>query len=201
MMEALIMQLPDFTKVVEVEYDASGVRIGGVLSQERHPVAYFSEKLNEAKQKYSTYDNKFYVVVQALHYWCHYLLPQEFVLYSDHEALRYLNSQNKLNHRHGHWVEYLQAYSFVLKHKSRIENKAANALSHRVMLLSVISVEVTGFERLKKEYESCSEFGEIYLKLKDKNHRVITSYHLQDGYLFQDNKLCIPKTSVREFLI
>jgi hypothetical protein len=86
------MRLPDFTKVFEVECDASGVSIGGLLSQERHPVAYFSEKLNEAKQKYSTYDKEFYAVVQALRYWRHYLLPQEFVLYFDHEALRYLNS-------------------------------------------------------------------------------------------------------------
>ena len=123
MRETPIMRLPYFTKVFEVECDASGVGIGGVLSQERHPVTYFSEKLNEAKQKYSTYDKEFYAVVQALRYWRHYLLPQEFVLYSDHDALRYLNSQKKLNHRHGHWVEYLQAYSFVLKHKSRIENR------------------------------------------------------------------------------
>jgi len=164
MTEALVMRLPDFTKVFEVECDASGVGIGGVLSQERHPVAYFSEKLNEAKQKYLTYDKEFYTVVQALHYWRHYLLPQEFVLYFDHEALCYLNSQKKLNHRHGHWVEYLQAYSFVLEHKSGIENKA-DALSRRVTLLSVMSVEVIGFERLKEEYESCSKFREIYLTL------------------------------------
>jgi len=140
-------------------------------------------------------------VVQALCYWRHYLLPQEFVLYFDHEALCYLNSQKKLNHKHGHWVEYLQEYSFILKHKSGIENKAADALSCRVTLLSVMSVEVVGFERLKEEYESCSEFGEIYLTLKDENHRVINDYHLQDGYLFRDNKLCILKTSVREFFI
>ncbi|KAG6763953.1 hypothetical protein POTOM_031403 [Populus tomentosa] len=81
------------------------------------------------------------------------------------------------------------------------ENKAADALSRRVTLLSVMSVEVIGFEKLKEEYETCSEFGEIYLTLKDENHRVVNGYHFQDGYLFRDNKLCISKTSVRDFLI
>ena len=61
--EAPIMHLPDFTKVFEVEFDALGVDIGGLLSQECHPIDYFSEKLNEAKQKYSTYDKEFYAVV------------------------------------------------------------------------------------------------------------------------------------------
>lgn len=47
--------------VFEVDCDASKIRINGVLNQECHPATYFSEKLNEAKQKYSTYDNKFYL--------------------------------------------------------------------------------------------------------------------------------------------
>ena len=83
-----VIHLSDFSKGFEVTCDASGLVIGGMPSQENHPVAYFSEKLNDARQRYSTYDKKFYAVVQALRYWRHYLLPQEFVLYSDHEALR-----------------------------------------------------------------------------------------------------------------
>jgi len=69
------------------------------------------------------------------------------------------------------------------------------------MLLSVMSMEVIGFERLKEEYESCPEFREIYMTLKDENNRIVDSYHLQEGYFFRDNKLCIPKTFVYEFFI
>ena len=101
MTEAPVMRLPDFTKPFEVECDASGIGIGGVLSQEHHPIAYFSEKLNDAKQKYSTYDKEFYAIIRVLWHWRHYLLSQEFVIYSDHEALHYLHSQKKLNFRHG----------------------------------------------------------------------------------------------------
>ena len=102
MTEAPVMRLPDFSKVFEVECDASGVGIGGVLSQENHPIAYFSEKkkLNEAKQKYTTYDKEFYAIVQALRHWSHYLLHREFVIYLDHDAFRHLNSQKKVNFRH-----------------------------------------------------------------------------------------------------
>ena len=101
MTKALVMRLPDFTNPFEVECDALGIGIGGILSQERHLIAYFSEKLNDAKQKYSINDKEFYAIIQALWHWRHYLLSREFVIYFDHEALRYLHSQKKLNFRHG----------------------------------------------------------------------------------------------------
>jgi len=52
-----------------------------------------------------------------------------------------------------------------------------------------MSVEVTGFERLKEEYESCSEFKEVYMTLRDENNHIVDGYHLQEGYVIQDNKL------------
>lgn len=165
MTNALVMRLPDFSKVFEVSCDAFGVGIRGILTQERHPVGYFSEKLNEARQRYSTYNKVFYAVVQALRYWRHYLLPQEFVLFSDHEALKYIGSQKKLSPMHAKWVGFLQEYTFVLKHKAGVENKPADALSRKVSLLQTMSVKVTGFEKLKEDYETCTDFGEMYASI------------------------------------
>ena len=113
----------------------------------------------------------------------------------------YLHSQKKLNFRHGNWVEFLQRYYFVVKHRAGVKNKAADALSRRVSLLSIMSVKVTGFERLKDDYESCPNFGELYTSLSNAPWPILDDYTLQDGYLFKANKLYIPRSSVRDFLI
>uniref|UniRef100_A0A2N9I8Y4 RNA-directed DNA polymerase n=1 Tax=Fagus sylvatica TaxID=28930 RepID=A0A2N9I8Y4_FAGSY len=172
------------------------VGIGAVLSQEGKPIAFFSEKLNESHRKYSTYDKVFYAIIRALDHWSHYLLPNEFLLHSDHEALKYLNSQQKLNSRHVSWVEFLQPYSFSIKHKSGKLNQVADALSRRHSLLSTMEVQV--LEVLKEMYKNDPDFGNVWESCSQGS---FNHFLVQEGFLFKNNKLCIPQCSLRRAII
>ena len=56
----------------------------------------------------------------------------------------------------------------MLKHKAGVDNKVADALSRRMVILVALSTEVTRFEQLKNDYELCPDFREIFKLLVDR---------------------------------
>ncbi|XP_031387173.1 uncharacterized protein LOC116200464 [Punica granatum] len=136
------------------------------VTEEKRPIAYFSEKLNGAALNYSTYDKELYALVRALETWQHYLWSKEFVIHTDHESLKHLKGQNKLNWRHAKWVEFIQMFPYVIQYKQGNENVVADALSR-----------------------SACEKG------------ALGKFYKHDEFLFRENKLCIPNSSMRELLV
>ncbi|GJY07054.1 RNA-directed DNA polymerase [Tanacetum coccineum] len=196
--EAPILALPNFDEVFQVECNASRVGIGGVLSQNQRPNAFFSEKLNDARSKYSTYDKEFYAIVRSLDIWRHYLLSNEFVLFSDHEALKFINGKHKLKPCHAKWVEFIQAFSFVIRHKVGSNNQVVDALSRRHSLITTMQIRVQGFDSFRGLYCDDPDFREIWSKC---DNGPFQQFSKLDGYLFKGARLCIPLCSLREAII
>ncbi|KAF7800703.1 Transposon Ty3-G Gag-Pol polyprotein [Senna tora] len=169
-----------------------------VLMQDKRPIAYFSEKLNGATLNYSTYDKELYALVRALETWQHYLWSKEFVIHTDHESLKHLKGQDKLNRRHARWVEFIETFPYVIQYKQGKENVVADALSRRYTLISTLSAKFLGFEHLKDLYMNDPNFGNVFGECEN---RPFDKFYRHDGYLFRENKLCVPKCSMRELLV
>ncbi|KAK6115419.1 hypothetical protein DH2020_007688 [Rehmannia glutinosa] len=160
--------------------------------------SYFSEKLTGPRSCYSTYDVEFYVVVRAVRHWRHYLFQREFVLFTDHDSLKYISSQTNVFARHASWAAFLEQFMFVLRHKSGASNRVADALSRRHSLFTDLRVAVDGFDTFTSLYVADLFFSKI---LSSVNSNTTTEYMLSEGFLFRGNKLCIPDFSFHLRLI
>jgi hypothetical protein len=73
--------------------------------------------INRAALNYPTYDKEFYALVRAMETWQHFLWPKEFIIHTDHESLKHLKGQGKLNRRHAQWMEFIKTFPYVIKYK------------------------------------------------------------------------------------
>jgi hypothetical protein len=165
-----------------------------VLLQEGQPIAYLSENLSGPSMNYSTYDKKLYALVCVLETWQHYLWPKEFVIHSDHESLKHVRGQEKLNKRHAKWVEFIKTFPYIIKHKKGKENVIADTLSRCYTMLSQLDHKIFGLKSIKELYATDVDFKDAYKNCRE--GRTCNKYVLQDGLLYRANKLCVPTSSV-----
>ena len=102
-------------------------------------------------------------------------------MYTDHEALKHLHRQDKVSARHANWVTYLQRFTFVVKHKSGVTNRVADALSRRKNMLIQLSIEVPGFDSFVELFETDPHFSDIMAKAKAGEQT------FKNGFLFKGN--------------
>lgn len=187
-----------------LECDASNLAIGAVLNQEGKLVYFHTKKLNEAKRKYYSYDLEIYALVQDLRKWRHYLLPEEFVVYTNNQELSFLNSQDKLSHKHMKWVEYIQDYTFTIMYKKGVANKVEDSPSTRLLIVQEIQLISVGLDNFKDMYSTDEEFSKpykVFINFHNHFHHEFSYFTLQEGILFKGSDLCVPRDLIGENLI
>ena len=134
LMEAPILQYPDFSKPFLIYTDASGTGLGAVLSQlndegKECVIAYASRSLNKAECNYGITDQECLAVVWAVKHFEQYLGLLPFKVVTDHSALKFLQTADMPSGKRARWIMYLQQFKFEIVHRPGKENKNADALS------------------------------------------------------------------------
>ena len=124
-----VLALPNFSIPFHLEIDASGMGIGAVLTQGKHPIAYFSKKMSPAMQRQSAYVRELYALTEAVAKFRHYLLGHKFILRTDQKSLRTLMDQNLQTPEQQRWIHKLLGYEFSIEYKPGKDNIPADALS------------------------------------------------------------------------
>ena len=123
---APVLALPDFSKPFQVMTDASLLGLGGVLLQEKRPLAYASRRFTPAEVRYTTGEQELLALVHCVKEWRCYLEGAVGVvtLITDHEPLKFLESQPILSRRQSRWVEFLQRIHYEINHQRGTDNVA-----------------------------------------------------------------------------
>ncbi|KAK3571166.1 hypothetical protein QTP86_003662 [Hemibagrus guttatus] len=130
---AHILRHPDPEATFIVEVDASGCRIGAILSQ-CHPRAYFSRKLTTAEANYNVGNRELLSIKVALEEWHHWLegAQHPFLVLTDHHNLEYLRGAKRLNPHQARWALFFTRFNFTVTYRPGCKNGKANALSRQL---------------------------------------------------------------------
>jgi hypothetical protein len=115
-------------------------------------IVNYRQQLSGPTLNYLVYDKELYALVRSLKTWQHYLLPKEFVIHSDHESLKHLKGQLKLNRRNAKWSEFIESFPYIVKYKKGKDNVVVDALSRHHTLLSQLDAKILGLESIKELY-------------------------------------------------
>lgn len=94
-----ILAILDFSKLFELECDASGDGIGAILRQNKHPIAFESRKLKGSERNYFIYDEGMLAIMHALAKYRQYLVGGKFIVKTNHNGLKYFLNQKDLSER------------------------------------------------------------------------------------------------------
>ena len=174
--KATMLAFPDFTKPFDLHTDSSDYQLGGVLSQDDKPIAFFSRKLNAAQLNYTVTDKELLGITESLKYFRHIFLGNEIKVYTDHKNLTYegtnYNSDRRLRQRllieeYGVELIFIAGHiNVVADGMSRLDFETCHETKEQCYLLTKYEHATPPFDLqlIKKEQGKCTQLKELKSK-------------------------------------
>jgi len=124
----VMLAYPDYSKTFEIYTDASTVQLGGVITQNNRPLAFFCRKLSSPQTRYTITELELLSIVETLKEFRGMLWGQKIRVYTDHKNLisSALGMDSNRVHR---WRLLLEEFGPEIVYIKGIHNTVADAIS------------------------------------------------------------------------
>ena len=136
LLEPWIVRMPDPQRDFILETDGSRIVLGPVLKQKldetglEHPVGFVSRSLTYSERNYVAYELEMYAVVRAVEHFRMFLHGKEFLVRTDHSAIRNLLRRDvPPTNRVERWILRVSEYTFQMVYQRGQDNVIADVLS------------------------------------------------------------------------
>ena len=134
---APILAYPDFHSpkpfILDTDWSHDPGAIGAVLSQEQggeeRVICYGARKLSKSERNYSSNKGELLAVIHFMRLWKYYLQPRPFILRTDHQALKWLETMEQPAGMTQRWLETLGNNHFTVQFRKGTMHGNADSLS------------------------------------------------------------------------
>ena len=194
---APVLALPNFQLPFTVETDASGTGVEAVLSQQSHPLAYFSKPFPPKLLRASTYVRELFAITSAVKKWRQYLLGRPFTIITDHRSLKELLTQVIQTPEQHTYLARLLGYDYVIHYRSGSHNQAADALSRRpdpsASLTLILSVPcLTFLEELRQQLSQHPQYRNKH-NLLTQSPADHPGFTIANDLIMKDGRIWLPR--------
>ena len=122
-----MLAYPDFSKPFVIHTDASHYQLGGMISQDGKPIAFYSRKLNDVQTCYTTTKQELLSIIETLKECQNILLGHPLKVCTDHKKLvhKHFNTEHVMQ-----WQLILEEFGPELIYIKGEQNVIADMLSH-----------------------------------------------------------------------
>lgn len=147
--------------------DASNNCVGATLQQQVNnewvPLGYFSKRLTDTQQKYSTYDRELLAIYLSVQYFRNMVEAQQLVIFTDHKPLCYAFKKLascKETPRRTRQLLFISEFTTDIRHLSGTENIPADALS-RIHIDTISCPTVLDFAEIARRQLNDKQLTEL----------------------------------------